>query len=148
MNSPATHLDETALRVAERATMERIRNELYRSNQDRWFQPQEFSSDFFTGVQNSFRYLSEQNDEHTDIRNIRPIGARISQESPNTQRVKVAVQSPKVSNHSDLVKFFKEKVELKLNGIKTDTTIELTLSLNLVDTGEEILSTQEVIELD
>jgi hypothetical protein len=112
------------------------------------FPTDEWSNSFFTGAQDSFRYLVDRDNGVFDIRNIRPSGTRISDESPNISRVKVAVQSPRITNGNDLVKFLKEKVELKLNGIKTDTTIELTLSLNLVDTGEEIISTQEIIELD
>jgi hypothetical protein len=153
MDPPPAHINGTVRRVGRRTLDEQIREHYsaqMRSIIDEpvRFRSEELSSEFFSGAHDSFRYLVGRDDRAFDLESIRPQGNRISGGNTSSTRVQSALPSSRISNGNDLIKFFKEKVELKLNGVKTDTTIELTLSLNLVDTGEEILSTQEVIELD
>jgi hypothetical protein len=143
--NPPSEIDATAMRVAQRALEQRLRGEGLRATSSLWSIPEdELSSNSLAGAQDTFTYAVDRNDLFFQVRDNRFVSTRAT-ENIDTRKVQLPI---KISNHNDLIKFFKEKVELKLNGVKTDTTIELTLSLNLIDTGEEIISTQEVIELD
>jgi hypothetical protein len=56
------------------------------------------------------------------------------------------------SNNSNikkaLMEIFKNDLEFKFSSSKTDTTIELKVSLHNVHTGEELLSGSDFIEID